>query len=67
MTLSDFANVAVEASQDVVRAVCQDTDSGAVRLTILPRDAGQTPTPGFDLTSRVEDEVRKQALPLLSP
>lgn len=67
VTLSDFANVAVEASQDVVRAVCEDTDNGAVRLTILPRDAGQTPTPGFDLTSRVEDEVRSRALPLLGP
>ncbi|RYF90310.1 MAG: putative baseplate assembly protein, partial [Caulobacteraceae bacterium] len=67
VTLSDFANVALEASQDVIRAVCEDTDSGTVRLSILPRNAGQTPTPGFDLTSRVEAVIRKRALPLLSP
>jgi len=67
VTLSDFANVALEASQDVVRAVCEDTASGAVRLSILPRDTGQTPTPGFDLTSRIEAAIRRRALPLLAP
>jgi pimeloyl-ACP methyl ester carboxylesterase len=67
VTLADFSNVAVIASQDVVRAVCEDIDSGAIRLTILPRQAGQTPNPGFDLISQVETFVRQRALPLLAP
>lgn len=67
VTLADFTNVALVSSQDVVRAVSENLDNGAIRLSILPDAAGQTPTPGFDLTSRVEDFVRARALPLLSP
>lgn len=67
VTLADFADAAIASSQDVAQAVCEDLDSGAIRLTILAGDRGQAIAPGFDLTSRVADYVKARALPLLAP
>jgi hypothetical protein len=67
VTAADYAALALASSQDVAQAVCLDDDLEKIRVVVLPNEAGQTPAPGFDLTSTVETYVRQRALPLVRP
>lgn len=67
VSTTDFAALALTASQEVAQAVCLDGDPALIRLIILPNGAGPTPQPGVGLRNQVESFVRARAQPLLGP